>query len=166
MKERIKRVAVGSLFSCGIRMLQIDSCPCHGIFAEPSGGFVYHVLDRAIGRATLFDKSADAWQPMRVLAYGAMPNHGRLILWPHADGDLSAFMRWLTVTCKGGDNDRLFRRNQAMRFRRRAREGIQMFGRCHHPTPGKTSRPWHGGFRSPLAYARRVDCPVQKASSW
>jgi putative transposase len=75
-----------------------------------SGGFIYHVLNRAVGRATLFDKSADYaafekvlrqaqdWQPMRVLCYCAMPNHWHLVLWPAGDGELSEFMRWLTVT--------------------------------------------------------------------
>jgi REP element-mobilizing transposase RayT len=28
-----------------------------------------------------------------VLAYCLMPNHFHLVLWPHADGDLSRFMR-------------------------------------------------------------------------
>jgi len=27
-----------------------------------------------------------------------MPNHWHLVLWPHHDGDLSEFLRWLTVT--------------------------------------------------------------------
>src|SRR5260370_42608598 len=27
-----------------------------------------------------------------------MPNHWDLVLWPRDDGDLSEFMRWLTVT--------------------------------------------------------------------
>ena len=27
-----------------------------------------------------------------------MPNHWHLVLWPRRDGDLSEFMRWLTVT--------------------------------------------------------------------
>lgn len=35
---------------------------------------------------------------MRLLAYCLMPNHWHLVLWPHEDGDLSEFMRWLTVT--------------------------------------------------------------------
>jgi putative transposase len=35
---------------------------------------------------------------MRLLAYCLMPNHWHLVLWPHHDGDLSEFMRWLTVT--------------------------------------------------------------------
>jgi putative transposase len=75
-----------------------------------SGGYVYHVLNRAVGRARLFDKSGDyaafekvleeakEWQPTRLLAYCVMPNHWHLILWPDQDGDLSEFMRWLTVT--------------------------------------------------------------------
>ncbi len=75
-----------------------------------AGGFVYHVLNRAVGRAKLFEKALDYaafekvlrqaqyWQPMRVLAYCAMPNHWHLVVWPQEDGDLSEFMRWLTVT--------------------------------------------------------------------
>jgi putative transposase len=26
-----------------------------------------------------------------------MPNHWHLVLWPSADGDVSEYMRWLTV---------------------------------------------------------------------
>jgi REP-associated tyrosine transposase len=75
-----------------------------------SGGYVFHVLNRAVGRATLFESDADyrAFQgvldeahrrlPIRLLAYCLMPNHWHLILWPKGDDDLSAFMHWLTVT--------------------------------------------------------------------
>src|SRR5271154_2443491 len=35
---------------------------------------------------------------MRLLAYCLMPNHFHVLLWPREDGDLSQFMRWLTVT--------------------------------------------------------------------
>jgi hypothetical protein len=35
---------------------------------------------------------------MRLLAYCLMPNHFHLLVWPRADGDLSQFLRWLTVT--------------------------------------------------------------------
>jgi putative transposase len=35
---------------------------------------------------------------MRLLAYCVLPNHFHLLLWPRADGDLSRFMRWLTLT--------------------------------------------------------------------
>lgn len=75
-----------------------------------AGGFAYHVLNRAVRRATIFKKEADyeafervlaeAWERtgMRIISYCIMPNHWHLVLWPKADGDLSEFMRWLTVT--------------------------------------------------------------------
>jgi putative transposase len=75
-----------------------------------SGGFVYHVLNRAVARARIFEKTgdyqafekvlrqADAFMPMRLLAYCVMPNHWHLVLWPRRDGDLSEYLRWLTVT--------------------------------------------------------------------
>jgi REP-associated tyrosine transposase len=75
-----------------------------------SGGYVYHVLNRAVGRVTLFRKEGDYaafektlrqapdFQPMRLLAYCLMPNHWHLVLWPRGDGDLSEYVRWLTVT--------------------------------------------------------------------
>jgi putative transposase len=74
------------------------------------GGYVYHVLNRAVGRATLFPKATDYeafvrvlsealdWVDIRLLAYCVMPNHWHLVVWPENDGDLSEFMRWLTVT--------------------------------------------------------------------
>jgi putative transposase len=73
-------------------------------------GYVYHVLNRAVGRATLFDKSGDyaafekvlrqAWERtnMRLLCYVLMPNHWHLVVWPQNDGDLSIWAQWLTVT--------------------------------------------------------------------
>src|SRR5277367_6089591 len=76
-----------------------------------AGGYVYHVLNRAVGRATLFHKPGDYrafrkilieaqedWLNVPLLAYCLMPNHWHLVLWPEHDGDLSEFMRWLTVT--------------------------------------------------------------------
>ena len=74
------------------------------------GGIIYHVLNRANGRMRLFDGAADyelmlavlgeahARVAMRTLGYCIMPNHWHLVLWPRGDGDLSEFMRWLTVT--------------------------------------------------------------------
>ena len=35
---------------------------------------------------------------MRLLAYCVMPNHWHLVVWPRADGDLSSFVGWLTLT--------------------------------------------------------------------
>ena len=73
-------------------------------------GYVYHVLNRAVGRATLFRKPADyaafekilcqAWERlgMRLLSYVVMPNHWHLVVWPREDGALSTYVQWLTVT--------------------------------------------------------------------
>jgi putative transposase len=36
--------------------------------------------------------------PMRILAWCFMPNHWHLVLWPRGDGELSEYMRRLTVT--------------------------------------------------------------------
>jgi putative transposase len=75
-----------------------------------SGGYAYHVLNRAVGRMRIFGKQRDfeafeevigeakARLPMRVLAWCVLSNHWHFLLWPRGDGDLSEFMRWLTVT--------------------------------------------------------------------
>ena len=75
-----------------------------------TGGIVYHALNRAVGRMTLFEKEADyaAFErvlddvyrrlPMRLLAYCLMPNHWHLVPWPRRDGELSEFLRLVTVT--------------------------------------------------------------------
>jgi putative transposase len=73
-------------------------------------GYVYHVLNRAVGRATLFNKDGDyaafetvlyeAWErtAMRQLCYVLMPNHWHVVVWPQQDGLLSTWAQWLTVT--------------------------------------------------------------------
>jgi REP element-mobilizing transposase RayT len=43
-------------------------------------------------------RPAQEWQPLRLLAYVVMPNHGHLVLWPEHHGDWSEFFRWFTVT--------------------------------------------------------------------
>jgi len=75
-----------------------------------AGGVVYHVLNRANARITLFETPSDyeafmkvctqahERTPVRVLAYCIMPNHWHFVLWPQGDGDLSAFVGWLTLT--------------------------------------------------------------------
>ena len=75
------------------------------------GGYVYHVLNRGNSRATVFHKNGDyeAFERvmvkalehtpgMRLICYTLMPNHWHLVLWPTADGELSDFMHWLTLT--------------------------------------------------------------------
>jgi putative transposase len=82
--------------------------PRHPRVAQP--GFAYHVLNRAIGRAQLFRSQKDyaAFEHVLfearerfatpLLAWCVMPNHWHLVLWPRKEGELSEFMRWLTVT--------------------------------------------------------------------
>jgi putative transposase len=74
------------------------------------GGYVYHVLNRASGRATVFRNAGDyiafenilgeglGRMPMRLLGYCLMPNHWHLLLQPYHNGDLSVFMKWITMT--------------------------------------------------------------------
>ncbi len=74
------------------------------------GGLVYHVLNRANGRAQIFAAAADyaaflqvlrdaqVEHPMRLLSYVVMPNHWHLVVWPERDGSLSRFVGWLTLT--------------------------------------------------------------------
>ncbi len=74
------------------------------------GGLVYHTLNRANARLTIFEDEGDfiAFERilaeavtrygMRLLAYCVLPNHFHLLLWPRGDGDLSQFMQWLTLT--------------------------------------------------------------------
>jgi len=74
------------------------------------GGYVYHVLNRANARMTIFEKEPDylAFEEilheavertgMRMLSYCLMPNHWHLVVWPKKDGQLSTFTGWLTLT--------------------------------------------------------------------
>ena len=75
------------------------------------GGEVYHVLNRAALRYRMFrtdqdflafeqllGQAHDRFPGVRVLAWCLMGNHWHLLLWPKKDGELSAFMFWLTMT--------------------------------------------------------------------
>jgi putative transposase len=74
------------------------------------GGYVYHALNRANARMTIFEDEADyqAFEKilleavertqMRLLAYCLMPNHWHLLVWPRHEGELSEFVGWLTLT--------------------------------------------------------------------
>jgi len=74
------------------------------------GGYVYHVLNRANARLPIFEDDGDyeAFEAIlqqavarfetRLIAYCLMPNHWHLVVWPRADGELSALVGWLTLT--------------------------------------------------------------------
>lgn len=74
------------------------------------GGLTYHALNRGNGRLVLFEDAGDydafvrvlaeavARFRVRLLAFCVMPNHFHLVLRPTADGELSRFMGWLTLT--------------------------------------------------------------------
>ena len=74
------------------------------------GGQVYHVLNRSVGRMHLFGKNADfeAFQwvmieahqrhSIRILSYCVLSNHWHFVVWPEADGQVTAFFRWLAHT--------------------------------------------------------------------
>jgi putative transposase len=72
---------------------------------------IFHVINRAAGRRPLFRTAADfaAFERIlaevqrlvpgvRLLAYCLMGNHWHLVTWPRSDGELSEFMRRVTVT--------------------------------------------------------------------
>jgi putative transposase len=74
------------------------------------GGLLYHALNRANARLAILESDDDdaaferalgqatSRYGMRLLAYCLMPNHFHLLLGPRGDGDLSDFMRWLSMT--------------------------------------------------------------------
>ena len=75
-----------------------------------TAGLVFHVMNRSANRLTLFSTAADyesflrvtieavARVPIRLLAYCVMPNHWHLVVWSSADGDISRWLQWLTMT--------------------------------------------------------------------
>jgi len=72
------------------------------------GGMTFHVLNRSVGRRTLFASASDYvcfidaiaealhTRPMRICSYCVMPNHWHMVLWPERDGDLSDFVQHVT----------------------------------------------------------------------
>lgn len=80
------------------------------------GGVIYHVMNRRVGRQTLFHDGGDFAAFLKVigesvdrgseLGHGRpevfacclMGNHWHLLVRPHADGQLSRWLGWLTLT--------------------------------------------------------------------
>lgn len=74
------------------------------------GGEIYHVINRANARMEIFSDKGDYQLfeqvlteakervHVRIYAYCIMPNHWHILVSPQADGDLSKFMGWLTMT--------------------------------------------------------------------
>ena len=77
---------------------------------NPPAGYIYHVLNRANRRQTLFECTSDfeamiavvletcLLHPLRILDYCLMPNHWHFVMWPCEDDQLAAFMHHLTTT--------------------------------------------------------------------
>ena len=75
-----------------------------------TGGLIYHVLNRANARMTIFEKEQDyeAFETVlteaversqrRLLSYCVMPNQWHRVVWPKQNGQLSQFTGWLTLT--------------------------------------------------------------------
>ena len=73
-------------------------------------GAIYHMLNRANRRATIFHKDADyeAFEQiiaealdrvqLKLFAFCLMPNHWHLVVSPQVDGEMSRFGQWLTLT--------------------------------------------------------------------
>ena len=74
------------------------------------GGLVYHVLNRSVAGLPLFRKEADyeaferimveahGRRPTRILAWCLMRNHWHFVVWPRAEGEVTAYFRWLAHT--------------------------------------------------------------------
>jgi putative transposase len=72
-------------------------------------GLVYYVLNRVNGRMRIFDDQADFEAFERILsaavqrtgtdllAFCLMPNHWHLVVMPPEEGELSRFVRWLSL---------------------------------------------------------------------
>ena len=79
--------------------------------ARPAvGGLVYHVLNRGNGRMGIFRKPGDYQAFVELLAMGKeragievfgfclMPNHWHLVVRPERDGDMAAYLSWVSNT--------------------------------------------------------------------
>ncbi len=75
-----------------------------------TGGLIFHVMNRGVRKLPLFTGTGDYEAffqilreaaervAVRVLAIALMPNHWHLVLWPRADGDLTRYVGWVSLT--------------------------------------------------------------------
>jgi putative transposase len=80
------------------------------ILRSPIGGMVYHILNRANGRETIFQREEDykvigkilfeakKKYSIQIFSFCIMPNHWHFVLCPKEGKDLPNFMRWITHT--------------------------------------------------------------------
>ncbi len=73
-------------------------------------GMIYHVMNRTAGRFVMLRKKEDfaamervligahEREPMRILSYCLMGNHWHFVVWPSREGQMSRFLRWMTLT--------------------------------------------------------------------
>lgn len=73
-------------------------------------GFIFHCLNRASNRQTIFDTKEDFDQfekvleqahrkiPLKILDYTVMPNHWHFVVQPEDDSQVTDFFHWLTGT--------------------------------------------------------------------
>jgi putative transposase len=73
-------------------------------------GFVYHVINRGNGRATIFHKAQDyqaflsiltlakSRHPVKLFAFSLMPNHFHFVIEASHPQSLSRFMQWLLTS--------------------------------------------------------------------
>jgi putative transposase len=73
-------------------------------------GFVYHLINRGNGRATIFHKDQDyqaflsilalakARRPVKIFAFSLMPNHFHFVIESSHHQSLSQFMQWLLTS--------------------------------------------------------------------
>ena len=74
------------------------------------GDEIYHVLNRANARVAIFEEEKDYRNfetileeaknryPIKIFSYQIMPNHWHFCLSPKNNGDMTKFVRWLTLT--------------------------------------------------------------------
>ncbi len=92
------------------RLLRCILCAMPRTARAAVGGVVYHVLNRGNGRRRIFHAPGDydafvrvlveglAHAAVELLAFCLMSNHWHLVVRPRGDGDLAAYLAWVTNT--------------------------------------------------------------------